>query len=300
MLILHQHYSQYHVKSRYYKPSNLFLLRLQVTVLKILAITPFSENSFNSNLYTSCVMGPVVAASSFEMIYLMNRPEAPVLQVLETVTTSSLTIFFCNIFYNQWKRRGAWRNLFKSIFEYDAPYFQQDLTANSKTRIILKFVLFYSSLVVFCTINITLSVVGSNGKTIRYLFIFTQHIGLIYEYQIAFFIWEIVCVLQERYTHLKEQLEKLLLQNKKVNWKMSEYMIGNGIQKIKYNYKIAKGTVEEINNIFGWIILFLLIHTVGISLHSFYGLLYVFSNRSTFFITCIIVFVAYLVSEIFE
>lgn len=264
---------------------NLFFLKLHITLLRVVAIIPFGLKSIKSKVFASCVLGPLVPATFLTTIDVLKFSHNHTFQkLLGSLSTLSLAILYCSILYSNWKSDGAWKNLLRTIFEFDETFSNVLLSAYPTNRTIFKFFLIYFSPLFYSCIDVALWIMGTNGKQVKYLLLITQHIGSVYEYQVAFFFWEIADILQSRYAHLEEQLSKLLDQNKKVTQRMSEYMIKQGIQKIKYKYTLLKKASEEINNIFGWIIVFSLFHVVLILLFDLYTILYVFSNRAEFLI----------------
>lgn len=270
----------YTVRSRQKKPiRNTSLLKLHISCLQILAIIPLNVKSVKSKVFASSILLPLITASFLSTFVVLGREHYILFEkVLGLLACITVSLLFGVILYSNWTSCRTWSNLLEIIFECDETFFKEDPTLYSKNKTILKFLVVYSLPFAYLFLDVILRTIAKKGY-VEYLLLVTQHIGNLYKYQIALFFWEFAIIFQSRYAHLKEQLCDILQVNKQLHPEMSEYMIRRRIQKFKSKYTILHSAIEQVNEIFGWIIIFLITHVVAIFLLVLYIILYTLGKQ---------------------
>lgn len=266
---------------------SLYSLKLHICVLSVLGIIPFKRESIHSKIYAFIVLGTSVTATILTaLIIFVVSPNGNVVleKFIEVATILFLGIFFSSLIYSNRKTISSWRNLLRMLSIFDKSFPKKKPSSNEKILIILKLtmipslpLMYYVSYLIIWKLHTDLNSLSG------YLFYITQGVGLVYEVQISAFLWEITSVLLSRYKHLEKHLKDLLV-NRLPSQQMLHYAFEYNIVMIKYKYKILYIAVEEINAIFGWIILLLLIHVTTAFLMNFYDTIYTSGATYKFYI----------------
>lgn len=165
------------------------------------------------------------------------------------------------------------------LSKFDEHFSKDNPSAYERKLITLKILMIFLVPLVYYTSDLGVWILQTDYKSVTsVLFYVTRDIGLVYETQIAGFLWEISSILQSRYNHLQRNLEDILLK-KLPRQNMSQYEFENQIITIKYKYKLLYIAVVEINVIFGWISLCFLIHLTLVFLMYFYDTIYAAQMR---------------------
>lgn len=96
-----------------------------------------------------------------------------------------------------------------------------------------------------------------------------QHLGLFYETFMVFFVWEICLVLESRYRYVRVSLKRLLNNNV-----IASLTLSRKLRELKDLYKVLYTEVQDLNNIFGALLLLILLHLIQLVLLNFYWIIF--------------------------
>lgn len=266
---------------------NLYPLNLHIFLLTVLGIIPFKKVSTRSKLYAFGVLGTILIitiVTAFLLFFLFPDVDGFVEKFLESANLSFLSVLFTCFLYSNGKTFDSWKNLLKMFSKFDESFPNDTFSIGKKVLMTLKFLIITLTPVLYYAGDIFIWNLKADIKSFTgILFHVIQNIGLVYEIQISTFLWEIASVFQSRYKYLEKHLEDILL-NKMPNEQMTQYAFEHSIVTIKYKYKLLYVAVEEINAIFGWIILFVLTHVTVVFLRDFYDTLYTSGMKYEFYL----------------
>lgn len=266
---------------------NLFSLKLHIYFLTVLGIVPFKKDSTQSKIYAVIILGTFIMATIITAIFLFfifPSGYSFLEKFIEAATISFLCVFYCSLLYSNRKCRCSWRTLLIMLCKFDESFKMKILSSNEKILTTLKFVtiqslplLYYVSYLIIGKLKTDLN--SLNG----YLFYVTQGVGFLYEVYLSAFLWEMASVLQSRYNHLDKRLKDILL-NKLPCQQITHYAFEYNIVMLKNKYKLLHIAVRELNVIFGWLILLILIHLTAAFLMNFYDTIYTSEQTLQFYI----------------
>lgn len=106
---------------------------------------------------------------------------------------------------------------------------------------------------------------------------FPQNCGIIYEFQITGFLWELIDVLDSGYKLLKINVNDIFLNRLQDQILLDDFETELNI--IKLNYKLLYEIVESLNEIFGIILVSMLLHVVELYVSGFYWFLFLLREK---------------------
>lgn len=270
-----------------FKLRNLYSLNLHILLLTVLGIIPFKKDSIRSNIYAFSILGTFVVATivtAILLFFIFPDVHGTVEKFLEAATLSFLFVLFSCFLYSNGKTLESWKNLLNMFSKFDENFPNNKLSTSKIALITLKFLLINLTPLLYYATDIFIWNLKTDIKAFTgLLFHVIQNIGLVYDVQISTFFWELSSVFQSRYKYLEKHLEDTLL-NKIPNEQMSQVAFEHTMVTIKYKYKLLYNAIEEINVIFGWILLFVLTHVTVVFLRDFYDTLYTSGMKYEFYV----------------
>lgn len=280
------------------KVKDLFQLKLHISLLTFLGICPFGRNFIKAKIYSLCLLTTLSAATllSFNRSGFNNGLTAMIEKFLPIISNITLLIFFNSILLSSLRCRKSWKITFSVLLKFDGTFFGRTLAKRreNKFRVLLYFLLCHFAFVVYTFIDPLLLIMALKKKMMLvYPAFLIQHIGIYYQFTIAYFFWEFAKTVESRYKFLEGLLQDVFLNTKH---DFPRAVIRNDIQKIKSKYKLLYTAVQEINTIFGWIIIFFLCHAIAIFLLAFYSIVFTFDPNPQLYIEACIIGILSMVS----
>lgn len=261
-------------------------LKLHIFMLTVLGICPFKKKMICSKIYASCLLGFIVSTTAASLVcQYVAFPEmhSKFETFLTTADVISLTMLYLSILYSNWKSLKSWKYIFGAILKFDENISKNNVKHCLSKWNISKFIVLSLMPLIFSVNDIFLwSLVGNISTWVDEFIVVLQHIGLFYEFQIILFIWEMAYMLQTRFQYLEGRVQNLI-PDVILNQEHSLHVFENCIKDIKYKYMLLYNAVQEVNTIFGCIILFLLVQLTGAFLLDFYWIMYLVGEKPEMF-----------------
>lgn len=266
---------------------NLNSLKLFRNCFELLTICPFNlkRKKIFSKIYATLFSGTLIVALSWIGIRTETfiSLESNIFETYLKLSVDVIPLILCTIvLHGNFKRPVKWRKLFLNLLEFDTR--EQNNSDKSMTLkdaknivIINLFVLAYSILIYF----FWKEDVWYRSKAFIIHKYLPGLITLLFEVNIAGYIWEMSLVLQSRYNHLKECLQIIILK-KKFN---KQWELNVELQKLISSFKILFRFVTDINEILGATILICLLDILTRYLDTFHWMMFIYgSDQSNGFI----------------
>lgn len=251
---------------------NTFFLKLHVCLSKALGIHPLvfrNRTSLVGQIYSITLFGLLIIVSvwsGLEMIIQESQGYSIFQRILNGMGSIAVIFFFAILLFNSLTKEKSWKSLKRSLLDFDEFFVNDVEKCDGKRWKISLFILAR-----LCALSLIIldellwyekNQEGSLTVTKAY---WTFQFGLLYQIVISTLLKEFSELVKSRYEYLHQYVKIILHIHVDNNFSKVEFH--NEIQKMKKMYKLLFMFVQNVNDIFGNVLVvsFVLIMAIMLS-----------------------------------